>query len=180
MKEDRTEWQAAPKQEDRTAQFREMIAGEYREAFEAAVRERLTHCMDGRLAGGEARQAQLRERFERLQRQFDGVRAQFPQAELSEELDDPVFMRMIARGLEAREAYELAHFDELQQDAMAYGARRMREELSAAMQAGYLRPREGGMTPSNGGVFAEDVEHWSRETRDELKTRARRGEKVRL
>ena len=64
--------------------------------------------------------------------------------------------------------------------AMAYGARRAREELTAAMQAGYLRPRESGLTPGAGGAFAESPEHWSRQTREELKTRARRGETIRL
>ena len=63
---------------------------------------------------------------------------------------------------------------------MAYGARRAREELTAAMQAGYLRPRESGMASAAGGAFAEGPEHWSRQTREELKARARRGETVRL
>lgn len=57
---------------------------------------------------------------------------------------------------------------------------RAREELTAAMQAGYLRPRESGLTPGAGGAFAESPEHWSRQTREELKTRARRGETIRL
>lgn len=72
------------------------------------------------------------------------------------------------------------HLRELRAGAMAYGARRAREELTAAMQAGYLRPRESGMAPAAGGAFAESPEHWSRQTREELKARARRGETVRL
>ena len=75
---------------------------------------------------------------------------------------------------------KLTHLRELTAEAMAYGARRAREELTAAMQAGYLRPRESGLTPGAGGAFAESPEHWSRQTREELKTRARRGETIRL
>ena len=43
-----------------------------------------------------------------------------------------------------------------------------------------IRPRESGMAPAAGGAFAESPEHWSRQTREELKARARRGETVRL
>ena len=52
--------------------------------------------------------------------------------------------------------------------------------LRLVTQAGYLRPRESGLTPGAGGAFAESPEHWSRQTREELKTRARRGETIRL
>ncbi|MEI3063207.1 MAG: hypothetical protein V8S99_00060, partial [Oscillospiraceae bacterium] len=90
------------------------------------------------------------------------------------------FLRLVTHGVDAKSAYELTHLRELTAEAMAYGARRAREELTAAMQAGYLRPRESGLTPGAGGAFAESPEHWSRQTREELKTRARRGETIRL
>ena len=101
-------------------------------------------------------------------------------AELSRALEDPRFLRLVTHGVDAKSAYELTHLRELTAEAMAYGARRAREELTAAMQAGYLRPRESGLTPGAGGAFAESPEHWSRQTREELKTRARRGETIRL
>ena len=59
-------------------------------------------------------------------------------------------------------------------------SRQEEAQALAAMQAGDLRPRESGLTPGAGGAFAESPEHWSRQTREELKTRARRGEMIRL
>lgn len=170
----------AAQEAQRAQKFAALIEGEYREAFEQAVRERMQRCTDGRLADSQTREAQLRERFERLQRDFAQVRERYPQAQLAKELENPRFMRTVACGVDACGAYELAHFAELQREAMAYAARRTREDLTAAAQAGYLRPREGGMTAAGGGTFDEDAAKWSRETRDEMKTRARRGEKVRL
>lgn len=126
----------------------------------------------------EQREQAMRAGYERLRGQFEQVRAAYPQAELAQELDDPAFMRLVVRGVDAKSAYELTHLQELRKSAVAYGARRAREELTAAMQAGYLRPREGGMAQSGCGAFAESPEQWSRKTREELKTRARRGEKV--
>lgn len=126
----------------------------------------------------EQREQAMRAGYERLREQFEQVREAYPQAELAQELDDPAFMRLVVRGVDARSAYELTHLQELRKSAVAYGARRAREELTAAMQAGYLRPREGGMAQSGCGAFAESPEQWSRKTREELKTRARRGEKV--
>ena len=126
----------------------------------------------------EQREQAMRAGYERLRGQFEQVREAYPQAELAQELDDPAFMRLVVRGVDAKSAYELTHLQELRKSAVAYGARRAREELTAAMQAGYLRPREGGMVQSGCGAFAESPEQWSRKTREELKTRARRGEKV--
>ena len=126
----------------------------------------------------EQREQAMRAGYERLRGQFEQVREVYPQAELAQALDDPAFMRLVVRGVDAKSAYELTHLQELRKSAVAYGARRAREELTAAMQAGYLRPREGGMAQSGCGAFAESPEQWSRKTREELKTRARRGEKV--
>ena len=112
----------------------------------------------------EQREAAMRQGYARLKAQFAAVQAVYPQAELSRALEDPRFLRLVTHGVDAKSAYELTHL----------------RELTAAMQSGYLRPRESGLTPGAGGAFAESPEHWSRQTREELKTRARRGETIRL
>ena len=144
--------------------------------------ERLAACApEGKVpVTKEQREEAMRQGYEALREQFAAVREAYPGAQLHEELESPVFMRLVMRGVDARSAYELTHLRELRAGAMAYGARRAREELTAAMQAGYLRPRESGMAPAAFGAFAESPEHWSRQTREELKARARRGETVRL
>ena len=144
--------------------------------------ERLAACApEGKVpVTKEQREEAMRQGYEALREQFAAVREAYPGAQLHEELESPVFMRLVMRGVDARSAYELTHLRELRAGAMAYGARRAREELTVAMQAGYLRPRESGMAPAAGGAFAESPEHWSRQTREELKARARRGETVRL
>lgn len=128
----------------------------------------------------EQREQAMREGYARVKKQFARVQQMDPQAQLSRELDNPAFMRLLRHGVDAASAYALTHLRELTGSAMAYGARRAREELTAAMQAGYLRPRESGMEAAAGSSFVESPEHWSKKTREELKTRARRGEKVRL
>ena len=142
--------------------------------------ERLAACSpEGRVPQTkEQREEAMRQGYEKLRAQFEAVCEAYPGAQLHEELENPAFMRLVMRGVDARSAYELTHLQELRKSAVAYGARRAREELTAAMQAGYLRPREGGMAQSGCGAFAESPEQWSRKTREELKTRARRGEKV--
>ena len=106
----------------------------------------------------EQREAAMRQGYARLKAQFAAVQAVYPQAELSRALEDPRFLRLVTHGVDAKSAYELTHLRELTAEAMAYGARRAREELTAAMQAGYLRPRESGLTPGAGGAFAESPE----------------------
>lgn len=128
----------------------------------------------------DAREQAMQQGFRRLRAEFAQVQQRYPQADFSAALAEPAFMNLVARGVDARSAYELTHFQELQSSAVAYGARRAREELSAAMQQGYLRPREGAMDPRAGGACGQDPAAWSKQTRSEVKARARRGEKIRF
>lgn len=80
----------------------------------------------------EQREEAMRQGYEALREQFAAVREAYPGAQLHEELESPVFMRLVMRGVDARSAYELTHLRELRAGAMAYGARRAREELTAA------------------------------------------------
>ena len=195
---------AAPEDvQERAEAFRALIQGPYKKDYDrqvqTIVRERLKNCarseqvlkslspalqktfgVDAAQLTPEQREEAMRQGYEALREQFAAVREAYPGAQLHEELESPMFMRLVMRGVDARSAYELTHLQELRAGAMAYGARRAREELTAAMQAGYLRPRESGMAPAAFGAFAESPEHWSRQTREELKARARRGETVRL
>ena len=195
---------AAPEDvQERAEAFRALIQGPYKKDYDrqvqTIVRERLKNCarseqvlkslspalqktfgVDAAQLTPEQREEAMRQGYEALREQFAAVREAYPSAQLHEELESPMFMRLVMRGVDARSAYELTHLQELRAGAMAYGARRAREELTAAMQAGYLRPRESGMAPAAFGAFAESPEHWSRQTREELKARARRGETVRL
>ena len=99
--------------------------------------ERLAACSpEGRVpATPEQREEAMRQGYEALREQFAAVREAYPGAQLHEELESPMFMRLVMRGVDARSAYELTHLQELRAGAMAYGARRAREELTAAMQA---------------------------------------------
>ena len=216
---------AAP-DEHTDAQFRALIEGPFKQAFDSRVqsivRERLKNCkqseqilrtltpalekladeagvahetLDDRTAEAlaqsilrqersdeedPAREAAMREGFRTLREQFAQVQECYPQADFSSALAEPAFMRLVARGVDAKSAYELTHLQELQRGAMAYGARRTREELAAAAQQGFFRPREGAMDPGAGAVYETDPARWSKQTRSEVKARARRGEKIRL
>ena len=100
--------------------------------------ERLAACApEGKVpVTKEQREEAMRQGYEALREQFAAVREAYPGAQLHEELESPVFMRLVMRGVDARSAYELTHLRELRAGAMAYGARRAREELAAAPQAG--------------------------------------------
>ena len=57
----------------------------------------------------EQREQAMRAGYERLRAQFEQVREAYPQAELAQELDDPAFLRLVVRGVDAKSAYELTH-----------------------------------------------------------------------
>lgn len=64
----------------------------------------------------------MRQGYEALREQFAAVREAYPGAQLHEELESPMFMRLVMRGVDARSAYELTHLQELR--AGADGIRR--------------------------------------------------------
>ncbi len=160
--------------------LRELFGLELEQVCEHSTEQLLELARTVQAAGtGAQRHDAMQERFARLKQQFRQVQQLHPQAQLCQELDNPAFVRLLRHGLDAQSAYRLVHFRELTQGAVAYGANRAREELTAAMQAGYLRPRESGLETGS-SPFAEGAQTWSKKTRDELKTRARRGETIRL
>ena len=98
-------------------------------------------------------------------------------AHLRQALRDPAFARLTAPGgVGVEDAFFALHRGELQTAAMEAAARGAAEKLSRAIQAGARRPSENGAGAAAAPVF--DYRKASREEREALKERIRRGEKV--
>ena len=100
-----------------------------------------------------------------------------PGFDLRQALRDPAFARLTAPGgVGVEDAFFALHRGELQTAAMEAAARGAAEKLSRAIQAGARRPSENGAGAAAAPVF--DYRKASREEREALKERIRRGEKV--
>lgn len=121
------------------------------------------------------RQAQQqREQFDALREGFRAVQERYPQADLGTEIGNRAFMSLMAAGFDPMQAYEAAHYRELQQAAMQYGVNR----VQAQVQANGMRPVESALGSPTGQQMKLDPAKLTKEQRAELRRRVARGEKI--
>lgn len=115
-----------------------------------------------------------RQRFAALQESFAAVQQRYPQAELSAEIGNRAFMSLITAGFDPMQAYEAAHYRELQQAAMQYGVQR----TVAQVQANGMRPQEGALGSPAGQETKIDPRNLTPQQREDIRRRVARGEKI--
>ncbi len=118
----------------------------------------------------------LRRHFDALVEQAAVLRQRIPDFDLAKELQDPAFLRLTAPhgGVSVEHAYYTLHRDRLQQETA--------QQISNAIRAGTLRPRENGTGRHGPSLTAFDYRNAGREQREALKKAIRaagaRGEKL--
>lgn len=126
-------------------------------------------------------QQMIANHLQNLARQGEELKKVFPDFDLQKELNNPNFRRMTSPNvnLPVEMAYYAVHHAELAPQAMAAGIQRAQQQMSQTLQANAARPIEGAM---QGNTAAADIHisprNMSREQRQALKDRARRGERV--
>lgn len=115
-----------------------------------------------------------RQRFAALQESFAEVQQRYPQADLSAELGNRAFMSLLTAGFDPMQAYEAAHYRDLQQAAMQYGVQR----TVAQVQANGMRPQEGALGSPAGRETKIDPRKLTPQQREEIRKRVDRGERI--
>ncbi len=127
------------------------------------------------------KQAAMQQHFAKLQQQAAELKQLYPGFDLEAELQDPRFLKMTAPGMDidVRTAYEAVHRDELRGAEMQYATQRTANRISAAVQAGQRRPSENSVTRGSVAVnTTNDPSRMTKEYRQQLIERARRGERI--
>lgn len=125
----------------------------------------------------------IQQHIQKMATDFETVRAVFPQADLRTELQNPAFARLTSPevGVSVNDAYWLIHRNEIEPQAMQIAAQMTQQKMSRAIQSGMSRPTENGSKATTPGLdIRDDPSKWSKQDRDEVKRRARMGEKVYL
>lgn len=118
--------------------------------------------------------------FENLARQGEELKQMIPDFDLQTELQNETFRRLTMpnSGLTLEAAYYAVHHRDLEKQVMAYGIQRTQQQISQTLQANRARPVEGAMKSGQPADIAMDPRSMSREQRQKLLERARRGEKI--
>lgn len=134
-------------------------------------------------ARADEQERQAREHIQRMVTDFQKVKEAFPNADLRTELQNPAFVRLTSPevGVSVNDAYWLIHRNEIEPQAMQFAAQKAQQKLSQAIQSGKSRPSENGSKATAPALdIRDDPRKWSRQDREEVKRRARMGEKVYL
>ena len=126
-------------------------------------------------------QQKFQEHIQRMEREGEALKALYPNFNLRQELQNPVFARMTAPGkgiMSVKDAYEAVHRQEIDAAKNEIIAQNVAKKISNSIQAGQRRPQENGTSAQAPSVTTFDYRNMSREQREALKARIRRGEKV--
>lgn len=117
--------------------------------------------------------------FARILAQTQKAKELYPSLDLNAELDNPAFARLLAGNVPVQTAYEVIHKDEILRGGMAYAAKVAAQKVGAAVQSNLTRPQENGLNSYVGAeVNVSDPRFLTRQMRQELRKRVRRGEKI--
>ena len=122
---------------------------------------------------------QQRAAFDRVAQQTVQAKQVYPGLDIQQELKNPAFQRLVwGAGVDVRTAFEVVHRDEIMSGALKYAAQKTRSDVASTIAAGRARPVEGAA----GGAVAVDNQmvpsKLTKEQRENIKMRARRGERI--
>ncbi len=90
--------------------------------------------------------------------QGEALKQTYPDFDLRNELKaNKLFSRLVLNGVSVKDAYEASHKDEILSGAMAYTAKRVREQVVSDIEAKGRRPLENGVSSQSGVVTTVDV-----------------------
>ncbi len=105
---------------------------------------------------------------------------QYPDFDLTAELENPEFVSSLEHGVPMELAYKLLHMDEIVQTAAQKAADEREQAVLESIRARGARPPENGASAQNGVATGTDVSKLTREERAEIARRANRGETITL
>lgn len=131
-------------------------------------------------------QAQMQERARReaeaRARIEEGVKtaqAAYPGFDMRKELENTGFRDMVARGIDVKTAYEIAHKDELLSGAIGYAVQRAAKETAETIRTRANRPQENGMAgQATAQTTGRDPAQLTAKEINELTRRALAGERI--
>lgn len=122
----------------------------------------------------------IEQHLQKLAMQAEELKKIYPNFDLRTELQNDTFRRLTApnSGLDVKTAFYAVHHDELEPQAISYGIQKAQQQMSQSMQANSRRPVEGAALRGQPAEHAIDPRNLTRQEREALIERAKRGEVI--
>lgn len=105
------------------------------------------------------------------------IKAEYPDFNLDEELQNPAFKAMLKAGAPMKNAYEALHMGDIKASVARKASEAREKQVTDNIRARGQRPAEGSGSGS-GITYSSDPSKLTAKERDELARRAERGEKI--
>ena len=147
---------------------------EYKAAYDTRVRAAIA----GRFKKDQQSEAARQGRFRQVVAQSQALKQIYPGFRLEAEVKNPRFARLVAAGAPVREAFEVAHREEIFGGLAELAARDAARKYAAALQASRSRPSENGKGGSVGAELSPDPSRLTGEQRRQIREEVSKGKKV--
>lgn len=108
----------------------------------------------------------------------EALKKTFPHFDLSQESQNPEFLRLLRSGVPLEHAFKVVHFDEINAGVAASASKAAEKQIVANIRARGSRPAEAGASGKASFTVKNDVSKLSKKDRAEIARRAMRGEKI--
>lgn len=118
-----------------------------------------------------------KELFASWNREIPEVKKLYPSFDMDIEMKNPEFREMALQG-KLKEGYEKVHRAEIDAAMMQYAHKQAEEKIANNVATGRSRPLEGAMSRDASPVYKSDPSTFTKEDINEVKRRARSGERI--
>ena len=114
----------------------------------------------------------------RLEEEAQQAMDTYPALDLMQELEDPLFLRLVKADVPVKRAYETVHLDDILSELAAREREKAQKEITDNIRKRGMRPFENGIAAHGGITLRSDVSRLTREQREDYARRAARGEEI--
>lgn len=124
------------------------------------------------------RSAAMQQQMAQWESEAEAMLADYPDFDLSAEVQNSTFMALLRNGFPMKNAYESAHVGDLVQKAARDAAQEAEKKVADSVRAKGSRPAENGTQQQAGFTVKTDVSKLTGKEIEDLVERARRGERI--
>ena len=143
--------------------------------LDSARREALAYKSELESVKAQMQQQAIVEKWQKDARALSEI---YPEFNLEEEIDNERFSTALQNGMDMRDAYQYAHFDEILNGAIKRAALDVKSAVEQSRAQRASRPLENGINSTSAAVVKNDVSKLSKSDMEEIDRLVLRGERI--
>lgn len=127
-----------------------------------------------RIREKEAKDEKAKMQAEKLRREAEETKKEYPDFDFKNQLKNEEFVRLIKVGVSVKHAYEVTNMDNI----LDKNSKEAEKKIVNSIRSKGVRPVENGTDPTSGILLENNISKLSKKEREEIAKRAARGERI--